>query len=337
MKNFCLLIFLTINGTIVSQNILDGFKVMDLPRQNIKLGAEWIDGVGTNGPGASPENIIVNKSISNYELDNKFKQSLNLAILNFLNLDANYEKSTTIVFKNLNIYTINDFSNLPIRSNQSILYEAIKADSIYIKIANNIDANLEIKIAEKLKEADANLNGNFKDGINITGDKLFLAYRIFTLGKTNNKKFVKKIGSTNGGFNEVKVKNYSLAINNSKIKGCLFDNKNIANETDKTIINNCLENKAIYLQIKNFSDIGINGKPLIIEKEIYNSKRTAFTLSKRGNSSLFIDYIEVDYALDVDPKYGISIFMVVNPVSKISLTRTETKLKIVKNPLASGW
>jgi hypothetical protein len=337
MKNFSFFLFLIVTGNVFGQNIIDGFKVMNLPRQDINLGAEWINGIGPNGNGATLDNITANKSISDYELDKDFKNRLNLALFNFLNLDAGFAQSTTINFKNLNIYTIKDFSKLSIRSNQSLLYEGIKADSIYIKIDKNLDASLGVKLNEKLKEVDANLNGNIQKGITIAGDKLFLAYRVFTLGRTNNKKYVKKIGTPNGGFNEIEIKDYSIAINNSRIYDCLFNGKKIANVTNPTIIDDCLKNSLIYLQIKNFSDIGINGQPLMIAKEIHNALRTTFNFSKRANSSLLTDYIEVDYVLNVDPKYGISIFMVVDSVSKITLTRTDTKLKMVKNPQAGGW
>lgn len=336
MKNIYLLFFIIINSTAFGQSILDGFKVMNLPRQNVSLGAEWINEVGPNGQGATTENIIANQSISEYQLDKTIKTNLNLAFLKYLGLSGNYSQSSQVLFKDLKIYTIKDISNLSISSGQSILYEAIKADSIFIKIDKDLDGEVKVKLVENIKEIDVNFNGNIENGVTIKGDKLFLAYRVFTLGNTKIKKYNQRFGTPNGGINEIDIKDYRITINNSRINDCIFKDKNIFNETNPTIINRCLE-ELIYLEIKNFSNIGINGEPLSLEKEIHNARRTKLNFSKRLNNTLISDYIEVDYILDIDPKYGISKYMVVNSVSKVSLTKTETKLKIMRNPQALGW
>src|SRR5690554_1684569 len=150
-KYFCLIFLFLFCTNLFSQKILGGFTVLKLPRADINIGAEWNNGIGTNGNGVSSDNLIISQSINSYDLDKSFKQNLELSIFNFLNLGAGYSNSVTISFDKLNIYTVKDFSKTNVRSGQSILYEGIKADSIFIKINTNIDNEIKADITKKLK------------------------------------------------------------------------------------------------------------------------------------------------------------------------------------------
>ena len=222
-----LLLFFAFVVQAQGQAIFNGFKILNVPRENIPLGAEWINNVGPNGEAASEDNITINKSVSSYELDKTTKQRFDLSVLSYFNLGTDYLSATSISYKNLGIHTVKDVSKTNIRSGQLILYEAIRADSISFKINRNIDAELKLKLDQRFKDLNVQSGSNFKDGIVFSGEKMFLAYRVFELGKTKVVSNSAKIKDTNdgGGLKEVKLMNYEITFNDRNLHVCAFPDK----------------------------------------------------------------------------------------------------------------
>lgn len=307
---------------------------MNAPRENIPLGAEWINNVGVNGEGTSEDNIIINKSITSYDLDKTAKQKLDLSILSYFNLGANYQSTTSINYTNLTIYTVKDLSKTNLRSGQLILYEAIKADSISIKINKDIDAELKLKLDEKLKDLNIQSGNNFKDGITVSGEKLFLAYRVFELGKTKVKSKSVKIKDTSGGggLREVKLMNYEVTLNYANLQKCAFPSQPFQYNEER--FKSCEESTPIDVVIKNFNNTNINGMPLLKETGIQNNTYKSLIFTQRQNNKLITDYVEITLMIkDPNPPF----FLYTDSKSKVLIKNLETPLKMLENPTAPGW
>lgn len=335
MRKYFYIMFLLLScNNAFSQKMLEGFTVMKLPRAEINIGAEWNNGIGTNGNGVPSDNLIISQSISSYDLDKSFKQNLELSIFNFLDLGAGYSNSIKISFNKLNIYSVKDFSKANVRSGQSILYEGIKADSIYIKINTDIANELKADITKKLKTVNINTNGDFNKGVTISGSGLFLAYRVFNLGKTKVKKYSKEIVTPEKGITEVKIKDYEFAFDNSDIRNCLFSNGNL----DKNKIEECLSENVIKVFAKNYANVGINGENLNFTIKIKNNIQEKIRLFPiRKNGKMYSDNIVIAYLIHNQALAVMGILATDNEVSKVTLIRTETPFKILKNAKAPGW
>ena len=238
MKKTLTILLLTFVIQVQGQGIFDGFKILNIPREDIPLGAEWINGVGPNGLGTSDDNITINRSIKSDEIDMSFKQSIDLSILSYFNLGADYFSTTSIDYTNLTIYTVKDFSKINLRNGQFVIYECIKADSIFLKVNKDINGALKLKLDEKLKDLKLTSSSNFKKGVTFSGKQLFLAYRVFELGKTKvseKSKAIKGAGMTDQQIIETKLQDYNLNFNYDNILNCVYPCKLTFNSVQSKI------------------------------------------------------------------------------------------------------
>jgi len=334
MTKLLTVLFLAFTMTVNAQGIFEGFQILKIPRETIPLGAEWVNGVGVNGSGVPESNITINRSLNSIEIDKTFKEGLDLSILSYFGLDGSYFANSTINYSNLTIYTVSDFSKTNLNSGQLIIYECIKADSIYFKVNKTIDASLKLKLDEKIKDLKLQSNTNFKNGVTFSGGKLFLAFRVFELGKTKVVSKSSKIKDTrdDGVLREVKLMNYQITFNDNNLQKCVFPNKIL--QYDETRWSSCEKSTPIDVVIYNFNKTNISGKPHIEKTTIYNSTYKSLYFTQRQNNKLVTDYIEMTFMIK-DPK--LLFFFFINSKSKVVVKRMETTMKIFKNPKAPGW
>lgn len=334
MTKLLTVLFLVFTMAVNAQEIFEGFQILKIPRETIPLGAEWVNGVGVNGSGVPESNITVNRSINSIEIDKTFKEGLDLSILSYFGLDGSYVANTTINYSNLTIYTVSDFSKTNISSGQLIVYECIKADSIYFKVNKEIGASIKLKLDEKIKDLKLKSITDFKNGVTFSGGKLFLAFRIFELGKTKVTSKSSKIKDTKdgGGLREVKLMNYQITFNDYNLQKCVFPNKPL--EYDETKWLTCEKSTPIDVVIYNFNKTNISGKPHIDKTTIFNSTYNSLYFTQRQNNKLVTDYIEMTFMIK-DPKP--LFFFYIDSKSKVVVKRMETTMKMFKNPKAPGW
>jgi hypothetical protein len=330
-----ILTFLLFSSVIYAkgQGVLDGFQILKIPRETIPLGAEWINGVGVNGTGVPETNITTNRSLSSIELEKSLKQDVDLSILNYFNLGASYLPNTTISYKNLTIYTVSDISKTSINTGQLIVYECIKADSIFLKVNKELKADVKLKFDKKIKDLQINSKTDLNNGVTFSGNKLFLAFRVFELGKTTVTSKTSKIKDTKGGggLREVKLLNYQIAFNDNALHQCVIPNQI---PIDQSRFSNCSQTTPIDVIIYNFNKTNINGEPFVERTSIYNNTYKSVYFSQRSNNLLTTDVIEMTYMIkNSNPM----LFFYMDGNSKVVVKRMETTLKMFKNPTAPGW
>ena len=320
------------------QELFDGFKILKIPRENIPLGAEWLNGLGENGLGTSEDNITISKTIKLYEMDNSFKQSLNLSILSYFNLGADFLSNTAIDYTNLTIYKVKDFSNLNLRNGQCVIYECIKADSIFFKVNKDINGELKLKLDEKLKDLKLTSFSNFKKGLTFSGEKLFLAYRVLELGETKvteKSKAIKGPGMTDQRIIKIKLYDYNLSFNDNDFINCMYPEYPKVNISNHDNFNECSKKYLISVEVINFKSQNINGVPLSKRFNIMNSSKTSIAISDRINSNIVTDYFQIYFSLETSFKVG--HLKLNEDYSKVTITRMSTPIKMLKEPQAPGW
>jgi hypothetical protein len=338
MKITISIVFILLAVYVHGQGLFDGFKTLKIPRENIPLGAEWINGVGVNGSGTSEDNISINKSVKSFEINKSFKQNLDLSILSYFNLGAEYLSYVTINYTNLSIYTVKDFSKINLRDGQFVIYECIKADSIFLKLDKDLNSELKLKLDEKLKNINFDISVDYKKGITFSGEKLCLAFRVFELGKTKVNEYKKAISrtvTTNAGIIETKLQDYNLSFNHRYLIECVYPeypNVSIKNHEN---FDECSKKYLIGVELINFNMQNIQGGPTSKRFNIMNSSKTSFGISNRINSSIVTDYFQIYFKLETS--YLVGQLELDKNFSKIIIKRMTTPIKMLKEPNAPGW
>lgn len=336
-KHLIFTIFFIFSTVSYSQDLFKGFKVLNIPRENIPIGAEWINGVGVNGSGVSEKDLTKSKSLSTFNIDKDFKQQIDLGILNFLGLSGDYTNNTVITYTGIKIYTITDLSKTNIRSGQTILYEGVKADSITVKISKKLDASLKAQVDEKIK---LNAVTDYTKGVTFSGSDLFLAYRVFEIGKLKIKRkevpFKHSVSAIR--THRAKVMEYEITLNVKDLEKCSIRPSKTPNKYGNTYLVShlldCEKTIPIKGEIKNLSDIDFSGKPLTKSFQTYNNKELSQQFSKRKNTKLISDNITISTNVYHDEKY---YYLQLTKETKVTISRVTTSLEVLKNTFAPGW
>lgn len=180
--------------------------MMRVPRENVRLGAEWIQGVGQNGEGVDAANVTTNRSVDFASLTKSTQASLNLAVLQYLGLDASYLDDVTVAYSNLVILTVADLSKTSVRTGQSIIYEALKSERISLEGSRGITAKLSATVQGVVTSAEV----NNRTRISFSGRDLTFAFRVFELGRSRVSEKVARIKDADRNFRELKVWDYEF-------------------------------------------------------------------------------------------------------------------------------
>lgn len=326
MKNILTFLLLSSCAFLYSQDFTKEFKVLTLPRENISIGAEWHNNIGSNGLGLGDEDLMVRKSLNNFNLNKEFKNNLDIAVFKFLNLNLGLQKDIKIEYDSIKIYTPIDFTKINIRSGQDVIYEGIKAARILIKVENNSNNKLIADLNEKLGDLKLSYNFDPKKGITLSGDNLFLAYRVLTLGNTRIERITRPIPNpqikTPSSISiKLKILNYEIEFNHKEYSKCV-DLKN----KDRC------SNENINVVIYNYESSDMNGDILTKEFIIKPEEEAKYRLFERKDSEIISDSFTIFFNVITFGDY-----FQLDKHSTVTINRSITTFKTKKNVSAPGW
>lgn len=166
------------NIPINSGSVLADYKIMTNPRQNIPVGAPWLQNSGPNGTGAAPENIRVDAGISSMVFSSDQRASLEASLARFLSLNASQTDRLDVSYDDLAITRVEDIFQLAVSPDSQILYEGVSAKKMTFNFSGGMgggaDANFEARGLPIVADVSAGQNRT----ITVNGENLFLAYRV---------------------------------------------------------------------------------------------------------------------------------------------------------------
>lgn len=167
--------------------IYAGYSAIDEPRENVPVGALWVQGYGPYGEGAAPDNLITLRSLSGYSLSGDLQLALSFGLASVLDLDPAYRKRISAKFSDLSIVRVKDVSKLAGPADEPRIYEAVRAGSITI----TAEKALGIDLKATAKSQNLIVLGNGDPGqaqtITIDGKDLFLAFRVVVPGPARKR------------------------------------------------------------------------------------------------------------------------------------------------------
>lgn len=164
--------------------LFDKFQILNVPRSDISIGAEWIDDIGVSNSSLNSSDIIEIPSIAEYNLNSEtdFNVGVKLNILALFGLSGTYQSSTNydLKIKNASTVRVANMDKLKYSVGRTFVWEGIKVKSISLNVskrkADSISASFKKinKQIEILPNQDLNAGESFL----INGLDLFVAYRL---------------------------------------------------------------------------------------------------------------------------------------------------------------
>lgn len=163
------------------------YSAIDEPRENVPVGALWIQGYGPYGEGAEADNLITIRSLGGYAVNSDVQIALTLGLGSLLNLDPTYRKHVTAKFSDVSIVRVKHVSKLAGPPNEPRIYEALRAGTITITAEKAFGTDLgESARSQGLVVLRRGDSGQTKS-ITIDGKDLFIAFRVVTLEPAHSK------------------------------------------------------------------------------------------------------------------------------------------------------
>jgi hypothetical protein len=169
-------------------DVFAGFKLMDVPRADVKIGSLWQQDVGPiRPPKAIPQ--LQTRSLSESEMKGASKYNAtiagNLANRISATVTGSADLAQTIKVKRMSVATVADASTLETLAGNAYIWEAIRVDQFSITVSKARAAEIHAK-AKDVTEADSiseEVTGSDSVELTATGTKLFIAYRVVTIAQ----------------------------------------------------------------------------------------------------------------------------------------------------------
>jgi hypothetical protein len=169
-----------------SNELFAGFKVMDLPRSEVPIGAVWTQGIGPVG--VAPKNATsVARSLDNSQIESSdtFRASVIASLFRKIGWDSSgdLERERDLRLEHMTLAGITQASSLPFIAGNSYLWEAVRVDSFSVNSSTSERERVRAEI-QKATAADnitENASGSNAVRVIASGTKLFVAYRVVQL------------------------------------------------------------------------------------------------------------------------------------------------------------
>lgn len=155
MKNFFYLSTLVFSSSFILGNVshaseFNGFKSLDVARDNVRLGALWQQGTGPIGLETSRDNTITSKSFNGYDIQKNFDLDVTASIYGLLGISPKIQKNVKLNLEGVEVVTVKDLTQLNITNGNNIIYEALRVKGFTLDIINDANAEIETAILEKI-------------------------------------------------------------------------------------------------------------------------------------------------------------------------------------------
>lgn len=196
------------------KNILDGYTVNKIPTDRSIVGAKWVKNFGATTEGLTDDKLIISKSLNQYSLDKESAESLGVGVLSILGLTGYSTNDISVVFNDLQIYSIKNIYELSLIEGEKIVFSAVKAGSFDLIFNKNLESSVKAKIPLRNLKIDAEINLGEQKRVTINGSNLFVAQKIGQVTKITTKTKSKKLR----GSLEVKdVLGYDFSFNVNRL------------------------------------------------------------------------------------------------------------------------
>lgn len=156
----------------------EGYVALEMPRADVPVGALWVQNFGPSGEGASPDNLVTERSLSQVTISSDLQLGLTVGILKFFGLDPSYRNRLSARFGDLSIVRVKDMAKLSGPSSEPRIYEAVRAGTITITTDNDIGLKLETRAAgQNLPVVGRSDNGS-RRSFSMDGRDMFIAFRV---------------------------------------------------------------------------------------------------------------------------------------------------------------
>lgn len=176
------------------QRAFADYQALPRPARELAVGALWIDGHGTYGPGAAPDNIETLPGISAVAIDNDLGASLSLGFLQYLDLDPTLQNKVTVRLNDVTLVRVKDMTRLQGPSEQPRVYEALRAGSATITTTKEVGLAIEARAIEQSLPVFGRGSTGRRSTFSIEVKDVYLAVRIATLRAASSRLYRIRLG-----------------------------------------------------------------------------------------------------------------------------------------------
>ncbi len=340
MKNFFYLSTLVFSSSFILGNVshaseFNGFKSLDVARDNVRLGALWQQGTGPIGLETSRDNTITSKSFNGYDIQKNFDLDVTASIYGLLGISPKIQKNVKLNLEGVEVVTVKDLTQLNITNGNNIIYEALRVKGFTLDIINDANAEIETAILEKFGNSTISADSNYNKKIQVKADNLFVAYRVITIKNARVKEKTKKITDK-----PVKLDGYTFNIYPDKAISCMCPG--IGSAVSLAVSATCRAKNPLTIVAENpkLGNINQGGLHLKVTQSWEAPLQAPIRLDYRQKSGgIEVDLLRVNaYVSNMIYKSCLRLEdYQLSEESSLKLTKIRYELTPLKRPQAPGW
>ncbi|QSQ24419.1 hypothetical protein JY651_05530 [Pyxidicoccus parkwayensis] len=316
----------------------EGFQALTVPRDDIPIGAIWMDGVGPDGPGQPEANRVRTQSVASLDSNQTLSAGVEGAIAQYLKLTGSGSEKVHINLTSLTIERVKSLADVQLGSGQGLLYEGLRAGKITLTYKSTLEAKVRAAAEEKHLPITASLGGNSENALVLDGSGLFIGYRVVRLvpdGVDRDKERL-EAGEV------VRLEPYEIELNTGPMIKCYC-----STGRDGAAYNRCSQEAPSVASVVNYSRFSGTGGQSYAEKfqvpgAMSGVARVSLgtTVSDEAVSADTLNF-RLIYAPMVQDgtQHGLpqicSVFL--DDKSYVELVRSRFRIQGVLHPSAPGW
>lgn len=218
-----------------------GFAALDEPRAEIPVGALWVQGYGSHGAGAAPDNLETVRGVSALAIGRSMQLSLTLGLLRFLGVDPLLRDQMSVRFTDVSIVRVKDLSKLEGPTGEPRIVEALRAGSITVSTDSSFSLNADGGgILDEIGTV-GRANGGRTRTFALEARDMFVAMRVVTPRVARSGEKEVKLGRDSAA--EADVEGYRIAVDASEVDQC------VAAAADATALETCSRGTPLIISI----------------------------------------------------------------------------------------
>lgn len=164
-----------------SHQPFEGFKPLSLVRSDIPIGAQWQQGIGPNGLGASSNNLTTVSSFDALETSEGLGAEIKASLFERIQLSAQAINETSIKLRKIEVLRVSDLEDVSSLPGTEIIYEAIRVGQIEIDTLQKYSTNLRHIASPEISSIEISTDSNGRT--KAIANNVFIAYRVVSFGE----------------------------------------------------------------------------------------------------------------------------------------------------------
>ena len=167
--------------------LFGGYTVLEIPTNEVPLGATWLQGYGPTGEGTGPDNIATESGLTAVTSSREQQRNVGLRAAPFVTINPSSRTRAAVNFSDVTIHRVKDLAALGFKPGESRIYEALRAGRLNVQVEQGSRSEVSGGARQFPVDLSGELSTQKQSNVGVEGNNLFVAYKVITAEPRSTK------------------------------------------------------------------------------------------------------------------------------------------------------